>query len=314
MKVYHTLENIPPIHRPVLTLGTFDGVHLGHQSILNHLKKTAKAIGGETVVFTFHPHPRIALHPNDHGLELIQPIDERIKKLKNLGIDHLILCPFTTAFSQISATEFVKMILVSKINIHTMTIGYNHHFGRNREGSLELLKELSKIHQFNVEEIPAFLESEKSVSSTKIREAVKEGNIEMANRFLGAPFSFKGLVVEGDKIGNTIGFPTANILIDKIQLMPASGVFAVRVSVAGKLFDGMMNIGNRPTISKNGERRVEINLFDFSQNIYGQELVVYLIDKIRAEQNFKSVDALKEQLKKDEITARHILDMHPIIA
>lgn len=314
MKVYHALENIPPIHRPVLTLGTFDGVHLGHQSILNHLKKTAETIGGETVVFTFHPHPRIALNPDDHGLELIQPMDERIKKLESLGIDHLILCPFTKEFSQISATEFVNMILVSKINIHTMTIGYNHHFGRNREGSLELLQELSKVHQFNVEEIPAFLESEKSVSSTKIREAVKDGNIELANRYLGAPFSFKGVVVEGDKIGNTIGFPTANILIDKIQLMPASGVFAVRVNLKGKLFDGMMNIGNRPTISKNGERRVEINLFDFSQNIYGQELVVYLIDKIRAEQNFKSVDVLKEQLKKDEITSRHILVLHPVVA
>jgi len=314
LKVYHSLENIPSIHRPVLTLGTFDGVHLGHQSILDHLKKTAQLIGGETVVFTFHPHPRIALHPESHGLELIQPMEERIKKLEQLGIDHLILCPFTKAFSQISATDFVQNILVDTLHIHTMTIGYNHHFGRNREGSLELLKELSKVHQFNVEEIPAFLESEKSVSSTKIREAVKEGNIELANRFLGAPFSFKGIVVQGDKIGSTIGFPTANILIDKIQLMPTVGVFAVRVLCSGKMLGGMMNIGNRPTVSKSGERRVEIHLFDFSQNIYGQELVVYLIDKIRSEQNFKSVDALKEQLKKDEITTRHILDLHPVSA
>ena len=312
MKVYHTLENIPPINRPVLTLGTFDGVHLGHQSILNHLKKTAQRIGGETVVFTFHPHPRIALNPEHHGLELIQPLDERIKKLEAIGIDHLILCPFTKEFSQISATDFVKNILVDKLHIHTMTIGYNHHFGRNREGSMELLRKLSLVYNFTVEEIPALLESEKSVSSTKIRESVKEGDIELANRFLGSPFTFKGTVIEGDKIGTEIGFPTANILIDKIQLMPLKGVFAVRVNLEGKLYEGMMNIGNRPTISNNGERRVEIHLFEFSQNIYGKELVVYLIDRIREEQNFTSINALKEQLKKDESICRHILELHPV--
>lgn len=311
MKVYHSLDHIPAIKHPVLTIGTFDGVHLGHQSILNHLKKTAQQIGGETVVFTFHPHPRIALHPDDHGLELIQPIDERIKKLELLGIDHLILCPFTKEFSRITATEFVRNILVNQLHIHTITIGYNHHFGRNREGSLELLKELGLVYNFKVEQIPAFVESEKNVSSTKIREAVQAGSIKLANRLLGTAFSFAGKVVEGDKLGTKIGFPTANMLIDKIQLIPSDGVFAVRVNLNDQIYDGMMNIGKRPTISKTGDRRVEIHLFDFSENIYGKELVVYLIDRIREEQNFKSVEALTEQLKKDEITAKNILELHP---
>jgi riboflavin kinase / FMN adenylyltransferase len=307
LNVYHSLDSIPPINRPVLTLGTFDGVHLGHQSILAHLKKTAQEIGGETVVFTFHPHPRIALHPDDHGLELIQPLDERIKKLEAFGIDHLILCPFTREFSRISATEFVRNILVNKLHVHTMTIGYNHHFGRNREGSLELLRELSQVYNFRVEEIPAFLESEKSVSSTKIREAVQEGNIKLANRFLGSPYSFSGTVTKGDQIGTKIGFPTANMHIDQIQLLPSNGVFAVKVKLEGKILEGMMNIGNRPTVTKNGERRVEIHLFDFSEMIYGKEMVVYLIDRVRGEQSFSSVDALKEQLKKDETTCRNLL-------
>ena len=197
--------------------------------------------------------------------------------------------------------------MVNQLRIHTLTIGYNHHFGRNREGSMELLKELSVLYNFKVEEIPAFLESEKSVSSTKIREAIHEGNIELANRFLGSTYNFEGLVVEGDKLGNTIGFPTANITIEKTQLIPLKGVFAVRVKYKEKILDGMMNIGNRPTVAVDGERRVEINLFEFSENIYGEKLVVYLIDRIREEENFNSLDALKSQLKKDEINCRNIL-------
>lgn len=307
MKVYKSLDEIPPIHNPVITLGTFDGVHLGHQSILNHLKATAQRIKGETVVFTFHPHPRIALYPDDHGLELIQSLDERIKKLAQFGIDHLILFPFTKEFSRLTATEFVRNILVNQLHIHTLTIGYNHHFGRNREGSLELLQELAPLYNFKVEEIPAFLESEKSVSSTKIREAIHAGDIELANRFLGSIYNFEGVVVEGDKLGNTIGFPTANINIDKIQLIPLKGVFAVRVKYNNQFYDGMMNIGKRPTIAADGERRVEINLFEFSENIYGENLVVYLIDRIREEETFNSLNALKAQLKKDEINCRNIL-------
>jgi riboflavin kinase/FMN adenylyltransferase len=313
LKVHHSLENIPSIKKPVLTIGTFDGVHLGHQSILSHLKNTAQKIGGETVVFTFHPHPRIALNPDDHGLELIQELDDRIKKLERLGIDHLILFPFTKEFSRLSATEFVRNILVNQLHIHTLTIGYNHHFGRNREGSIELLTELAPIYGFFVDEIPAFVESEKSVSSTKIREAISAGDVQQAQAFLGEVYHFSGTVVEGDKIGNKIGFPTANINVSKLQLIPKKGVFAVKVKFNGQIIEGMMNIGNRPTISENGERRVEIHLFDFSENIYGKDLVVYLIDRVREEKTFQSIEALTEQLKQDEKRCRHILQQSSVV-
>jgi riboflavin kinase / FMN adenylyltransferase len=311
LKVHHSLESLPPIKKPVLTLGTFDGVHLGHQSILNHLIRTASEIGGESVVFTFHPHPRVALNPDDHGLELIQTIDDRIEKLQKMGIDHLILFPFTREFSRLSATEFVRNILINQLHIHTLTIGYNHHFGRNREGSIELLRELAPVYGFFVDEIPAVTESLTNVSSTKIREAISTGNVQEANLFLGNTYHFRGNVVQGDRIGHKLGFPTANIHIDKMQLIPKSGVFAVKVSHKGKLWNGMMNIGNRPTVAANGERRVEIHIFDFSETIYGDELAVYLIDRVREEKSFGSLEALTAQLKQDEIHCRHILEQFP---
>ncbi|MBI3133906.1 MAG: bifunctional riboflavin kinase/FAD synthetase [Bacteroidetes bacterium] len=310
MKVHQSLENLPFIKKPVLTLGTFDGVHLGHQSILNHLMATARQIGGESVVFTFHPHPRVALNPDDHGLELIQTIEERIEKLEKMGVDHLILFPFTREFSRLSATEFVRNILVNQLHIHTLTIGYNHHFGRNREGSIELLRELAPVYGFFVDEIPAVTESLTSVSSTKIREAISTGNIKEANLFLGSTYHFKGTVVQGDRIGTKIGFPTANVKTPSIQLIPKSGVFAVKVKHHNKVYHGMMNIGNRPTVSAGGERRVEIHIFNFSETIYGDELVVYLIDRVREEKNFASLEALTEQLKHDETHCRHILEQY----
>lgn len=311
MKVHRSLESLPVIKKPVLTLGTFDGVHLGHQSILQHLLATAAEIGGESVVFTFHPHPRVALNPDDHGLELIQTLEDRIEKLEKMGIDHLILFPFTREFSRLSATEFVRNILVNTLHIHTLTIGYNHHFGRNREGSIELLRELAPVYGFFVDEIPAFAESETNVSSTKIREAIANGAIQQANLYLGETYHFSGIVAEGDRIGHKIGFPTANIAVSPIQLIPRKGVFAVRVKHQHQVYSGMMNIGKRPTVSANGERRVEIHLFDFSKTIYGDELVVYLIDQVREEKSFPSLEALTEQLKKDEIYCRHILEQHP---
>lgn len=307
MKVHRSLENIPPIKNPVLTIGTFDGVHRGHQSILSQLKETAEKIGGETVVFTFHPHPRIALHPEDHGLELIQSLEDRIVKLEKSGIDHLILFPFTKEFSRLTATEFVRNILVNQLHIHTLIIGYNHHFGRNREGNIDLLKELSPIYGFRIAEISAYTESNEKVSSTKIREAVSAGRVLEAEQFLGELFHFHGKIVPGDKIGQTIGYPTANIQVDTLQLIPKKGVFAVRVKLEEQFYDGMMNIGNRPTISSNGEKRIEIHLFDFSENIYGKELVVYLIDRVREERNFPSVKELAQQLKEDESLCRSIL-------
>jgi riboflavin kinase/FMN adenylyltransferase len=309
LKVYHSVEELPVINNPVLTLGTFDGVHLGHQKLINFLNDSAQRVNGESVLFTFHPHPRIVLHPDDHNLELIQTIDKRIEKLEKAGIDHLILFPFTKEFSRISATEFVRNILVNKLNIKILTIGYNHHFGRNREGNLSLLNELAPLYNFEIEEIPAQREGEISISSTKIRHAISDGNITKANQYMGHAFSFSGKVEHGDKIGSTIEFPTANITeIVDTQLMPPNGVYAVRVSHNGRVFDGMMNIGNRPTVSTdNTDRRIEVNIFDFNEDIYHNEIEVFVINRVRNEESFKSIEDLKSQLIKDETNCKNIL-------
>ena len=309
MKVYYSVEEVPEIKNPVLTLGTFDGVHLGHQKIIDFLNKSAQRVGGESVLFTFHPHPRIVLHPDDHNLELIQNIKRRIQRLEEAGIDHLILLPFTVDFARQTATEFVRNILVNKLNVKVLTIGYNHHFGRNREGNIELLRELAPIYNFEVEEIPALRDGELSISSTKIRNAVKSGDIDLANKFLGTPFCFVGKVTEGDKIGGTIGFPTANIgSIEETQVIPNNGVYAVYVKLEKAKYNGMMNIGFRPTVSDASERRIEVNLFDFDRDIYGKEIEIFVIAGIREEESFGSLDELKAQLSKDEITCKRILD------
>lgn len=309
MKVYRSIEDVPEIKNPILTLGTFDGVHLGHQKIIALLRENAKKMDGETVLFTFHPHPRIVLHPDDHGMELIQSIDERIKKLEKCGIDHLILFPFSIDFSRTTATEFVRDILINKINVRLMTIGYNHHFGRNREGNLELLKELGDIYDFEVQELPAFKEGEISISSTKIRNAITEGNIKLANTYLGNVFEFKGKVKRGDQIGSQIGFPTANIEpLGENQIIPQNGVYAVGVVFEGTMYGGMMNIGTRPTVSQSGEKRIEIHLFDFDRTIYERELQVIVYERVRSEKTFDSLTELKEQLKNDQTNCLRILD------
>lgn len=313
LKVYYSLEEVPEIKNPVITLGTYDGVHLGHQQIIDFLTSSAKKIKGETVLFTFHPHPRMVLHPDDHNLELIQDIDRRIECLADAGIDHLILFPFTKDFSRISATEFVRNILVNELKVKLLTIGYNHHFGRNREGNIDLLRELAPIYNFEVEEIPAFRLDELSVSSTKIRKALKSGDIKTANEYLGRPFRFKGTVVKGDQIGTQIGFPTANLsgIVD-YQILPAKGVYAVKVKVDGAIFEGMLNIGFRPTVSDGEEKRIEVHLFNFSDDLYGSEVEVYLLDRIREEKNFDSVEDLKAQLKKDEVNSKRIINQHTV--
>ena len=311
MRVHTEASELPEIKNPVLTIGTFDGVHLGHQKILTLLKESAKEIEGETVLFTFHPHPRMVLNPEDHNLELIQPIEDRIKLLEEYGLDHLILYPFTKEFSRLTATDFIRNVMVNQIGVKMMTIGYNHHFGRNREGNIDLLKELGNVYGFAVEEQPAFRIGEDSVSSTKIRRAVSEGNIRLANIFLGRNFGFRGSVVSGDQLGSKIGFPTANIkAIGEFQVLPKVGVYAVRAKINGTIYDGMCNIGHRPTVSIDGEQRVEIHVFDFDKRIYGEEIELLFVEHIRDEKGFESIDALKEQLKKDEEQSRHILGLN----
>ena len=308
MKVYYSLEDVPAINNPVLTLGTYDGVHKGHQAIISYMKESAKALNGESVLFTFHPHPRIVLHPEDHNLELIQDLDQRIERLREAGIDHLILYPFTHEFSRLTATEFVRNILVNKLNIRKLIIGYNHHFGRNREGNLKLLKDLAPLYNFEVSEIPAFQFEGTSISSTKIREALKAGEIQKANNYLGSTYKFKGKVVQGKNLGHTIGFPTANIEpLESTQIIPKNGVYVVQIALNAKMYSGMMNIGIKPTISEAGEVSIEVHIFDFSEDIYGSILEVKVIDYVREERTFGSLDELKQQLKEDEAICKNIL-------
>lgn len=309
MNVYYSIDEIPDIKNPVLTIGTFDGVHLGHQEIISILKKSAEAIDGETVLFTFHPHPRMVLHPDDHGMKLIQSIEDRIKKLEQYGIDHLILFPFTKEFSRMSATEFVKDVLVAKINVKMMTIGYNHHFGRNREGNLELLKELGEVYGFDVQEIGAIQQNEINISSTKIRQAIELGEIVKANEYLGETFQFEGTVVHGDHLGTSIGYPTANLLLSNtVQLIPKNGAYSVLIEWNNKTYKGMMNIGVRPTVTSEQAIKIEVNIFDFDELIYNEKLVIKVIDFLREEQTFDSLEQLKNQLGHDKIRSIAILD------
>lgn len=308
MKVHHEIEEKLEIERPVLTIGTFDGVHLGHQKILKRLITLAKKINGESVVLTFHPHPRIVLNPEDHNLELIQPIEKRIQKLEELGIDHLILYPFTKEFSRMPATVFVRDILVNKIGVNFLNIGYDHHFGRNREGSIELLRELSETYGFEVEETPAFEKEEVKISSTKIRNAIKTGDVGFANSFLGYIFSFQGRVVTGKGLGKQLGFPTANLeVVSPYQITPGNGVYAVVGVVEGLRVPGMMNVGVAPTISEDSKRTFEVHFFDFDKNIYGKIIEIECVKHIRSEKKFESLESLINQIKQDEVSIRNIL-------
>jgi riboflavin kinase/FMN adenylyltransferase len=308
VNIYTNLSEINNIKRPVLTIGTYDGVHLGHQKILNFLKQKAKEVNGESVVFTFYPHPRMVLHPNDHNLELLQTIDERIEKLSKIGIDHLIVFPFNKAFSRLSAVEFVRDVLVNQINIHTLVVGYDHQFGRNREGTKDVLNELAPIYNFNVVEIPAFLKDEVKISSTKIRTALKNGQVEIAKEYLGEYYSIQGKVVQGDKIGTKIGFPTANIYVkEDYKLIPAKGVYAVKATINNCEFSAMLNIGYRPTISDVGEKRIEVHIFDFNKDVYNHKIKVEFVKMIRKEKTFSNLEELKQQLILDENKCRTIL-------
>ena len=308
VNIYSNLEQVPHFKNPVITIGTFDGVHLGHKKVLSLLKAKAKEVGGESVVFTFHPHPRMVLHPNDHHLELIQTIEERTEKLAASGIDHLIVFPFTKEFSRMTALSFVRDILVNKLNLHTLVIGYDHHFGRNREGSKDNLDELAPLFGFKICEIEALSKGEVNISSTKIRQAIKQKDFKQVTAYLGSPFQFSGVVVAGDQIGATLGYPTANLKIEhNYKIIPPNGVYAVKVNVLQKYYFGMLNIGERPTVTSNGEKRIEVHLLDFKKDLYGEKLKVDVIDYIRPEISFDSKMDLVNQIVEDEKNCRYIL-------
>lgn len=300
MKVYTNIDDFKEVRNPIVTTGTFDGVHLGHQKIISRLKEVAQNHNGETVLLTFYPHPRMVLFPEDNELKLLNSQQEKIELLEKYGVDHLIIYPFTKEFSRLTSVEFVRNILVNKIKTNRLIIGYNHHFGRNREGTFEHLKEYGPLYGFEVEEIPAKDIDHIEISSTKIRKALQTGDVKMAATFLGHFYSLKGKVIEGLKLGRTIGYPTANIVIeDKYKLIPSDGVYAVKIKHNDTIYGGMLSIGNNPTVVGKG-RSIEVNIFDFDSTIYGQEVTIYFIEKLRDEAKFNNLEELKAQLVKDK--------------
>lgn len=303
MKVYHSLEEFLPLKYAVVTQGTFDGVHLGHRKILTQLKAYAEKEGGETVMLTFFPHPRMVLQPEDNTLKLLETIDEKITHLETLGIDHLLILPFTKEFSRLSAEEFVRDILVQGIGTKVMVVGYDHRFGKNREGSFQELQDLASIYDFRVEEIAAEDIDAVTISSTKIRHALLAGDLATANTYLGYPYRVQGKVVHGHKRGKGLGFPTANIQLSApYKLIPGDGVYAVGVFIHGKKYKGMANIGSQPTFLER-EHAFEVHIFDFAQDIYNEAIEVVFHQRLRDEMRFDSVDALRSQLEKDKFAA-----------
>lgn len=311
MKVYFSLDDFNKLDTAVVTTGTFDGVHIGHRKILEQLNHVARKNKGESVLLTFNPHPRIVLQPGI-DLKLINSQTEKIELLKSCGIDHLIIHPFTKEFSRTTSLSFVRNILVNTIGAKKLVIGYDHHFGRNREGSFEHLKEFGPVYGFDVEEISAEDVKNITVSSTKIRKALLEGDLKTANDFLGYNFPLGGQVVEGEKIGNTLGFPTANIVADEsYKILPADGVYAVEVhfpAAPEKRYFGMCNIGMRPTFSGKF-KTIEAHIFNFNRNIYGEQIKLIFIDRLRGEHKFESMEKLKNQLQKDAVQARAVFNM-----
>jgi riboflavin kinase/FMN adenylyltransferase len=310
MKIYDGIEQFNRLPKAIVTSGTFDGVHVGHQKILRKLTQLAGNTGGESVVITFWPHPRLVLHADSKDLKLLSTFDEKAALLEQAGIDHLIKIAFTKEFSRLSSTEFIQKILIDAIGTAYLVIGYDHRFGKNREGSFEHLMANKEKWGFEVEEISRQDVENVGVSSSRIRTALANGQAEIAAEYLGRPYSFTGTVVEGDQIGRSLGFPTANIFIaESYKLIPADGVYAVQVKWNGKAYKGMLNIGHRPTVG--GRRRtVEVHVFDLNENLYDAELTVFLIKQIRTEMKFESLEQLKQQLFQDKQAAETILD-HP---
>jgi riboflavin kinase/FMN adenylyltransferase len=309
MKVYRSLEELPKIENAVVTQGTFDGVHAAHKVIINRIKEIAQNTGGQSVLITYNPHPRMVLFPYNHGLKLLNTLDEKINYLANEGINHLVILPFTIEFSRLSSLQFIRDIIVNKIGTKYLVIGYNHRFGRNREGSFEHLKEFSDVYGFKVIEIPEQDINNVSVSSTKIRESLLNGNVAAASKYLDKYYQITGIVMEGNKLGQTIGYPTANIFVtDENKLIPADGVYAVWVQHNQRKYGGMLNIGNNPTIPNKG-RSIEVNIFDFNESIYNQNITVEFVDKIRDEQKFASLIDLKNRLAIDKLQAQKLLKL-----
>lgn len=299
MKIYNKLSDFQSKGNAVVTTGTFDGVHIGHQKIIKRLIEKAKEINGESVLLTFWPHPRLIISPNDDNLKLLTTIDEKTEILEKLGVDHFIVLPFTREFSELSCEKYIEDILLDGLGTKAMVIGYDHRFGKNREGGIDYLKKHSERFKIEIEEISRQEIENITISSTKIRNAILHGDLKSASELLGRDYQFSGPVVKGRQLGRTIGFPTANIQVQKkYKLIPKNGVYATNVFLRNQKYKGIMNIGNRPTVDGLGTTQ-EVHIFDFSDDIYGETIKVEILEFIREETKFESIDELIKQIKVD---------------
>lgn len=318
MKIYRDPGLFQRLHCAVVTSGTFDGVHLGHRKILNRLKEIAEKNNGETVLLTYWPHPRLVLNPEDNSVKLLNTFSEKAELLYKAGIDHLICIPFTQSFSEMSSSDFIRDILVEKIGTRKLVIGYDHHFGKNREGNLMELIRVGPDYGFEVEEISRQDIDDSAVSSSAIRKFLSEGTVKKAAQLLGATYKLSGKVVAGDQLGRKLGFPTANLSLtetgdpdSKYKIIPAEGIYAVSVKIDGFMFGGMLYIGQRPTVG--GKTTViEVNIFEFDRQIYGETVEVAFLELIRGDQKFETLEQLKNQLFEDRRETLKILDKEVI--
>ncbi|MGN6645674.1 MAG: bifunctional riboflavin kinase/FAD synthetase [Cytophaga sp.] len=308
MKIYRDIKEFKPLSKAVVTIGAFDGVHIGHKKILNRLTELSSLVNGESVLITFWPHPRLVLKKDAEPIALLNTLEEKIHLLDTFHIDHLLILNFNEEFSKLTADAFIENILIKSIGTRYLVLGYDHRFGHDREGSIDYLN--ANKERFNIEpvEIPKQEIESLAISSTLIRQALLHGDSKLANQNLGYSYLLRGFVIEGNKLGRTIGFPTANIFIeDQDKLIPKNGVYAVYVYIEGERYKGMLNIGVRPTVTNDLRRTIEVHIFDFSQDIYGKTVRLELLTYMRPEVKFNGIDALIEQLKQDEIDARAIL-------
>ena len=328
MEVYRSVEQLPPFKNAVVTIGTFDGVHEGHRKIIDHLKQEAETISGETVIITFHPHPRKVVSSAILGIRLINTLDEKIELLAKAGIDHLVIIPFTEAFANQSAEDYIQNFLIKNFHPHTIITGYDHRFGKDRLGDYRLLEKMAPVYNYVLKEIPKHVLDEIAISSTNIREALIHSDIETANKLLGYDFFFEGVVVDGDKLGRKLGYPTANLKVsDEEKIILGNGIYAVYVEILEdqipnpklrdsnsyslltthhSLLKGMMSIGFRPTVD--GKNKViEVNIFDFDKEIYGKIIRVYVKKYLRPEIKFNDLDELVKQIDQDKIESLKIL-------
>lgn len=308
MNVYRDIGDFKGVRYAIVTVGTFDGLHIGHQKIVRRMAELAVDHNGDTVVVTFSPHPRLVLEAGNSNLKFITTEEKKYELLEAMGIEHLLILPFTKAFAAMKADDFIQDYLVGKLGVKKLVVGYDHHFGNKREGNFDHLFRQGILYGFGVEEIEAQYIDDIAVSSTQVRNALTEGNLRLANRMLGYDYSITGRVVEGNRIGRTIGFPTANIEVeDRYKLIAAGGVYACRVKIDGRVYKGMGNIGTRPTIAKH-DFATEVHIFNFDKDIYGKTITIYFVDRIRDEKKFGGLEELRKQLETDREVVRKLMN------